>query len=198
MGDPLLRDGAPDRDVDEGRDGRGRHEHLVVDAQVHQDPVQVDLLLVSSPELRRGLHAGDGQHRHVVQLGVVQPVDEVQSARPRRGHAHAELPRRLGIAGGHEGRRFLVVDQEEADPILVAPEPLHDPVDAVAGEPEHGVHPPVDQPLHHQFGCDLRHRAHPSCLRRQNAAPAASAVTPASFTNVLRGRPLAPSGRSSV
>jgi hypothetical protein len=52
-----------------------------------------------------------------------------------------------------------MVDEHEPDPVGVAAQALHDPVDAVAGEAEHGVHPPVGQPLDQQLGCDLLHRS---------------------------------------
>jgi SAM-dependent methyltransferase len=49
------------------------------------------------------------------------------------------------------------MDQHEADLVLMAAQSLHDPVDAVAREAEHGVHTPVDQPFHQQIGRDLLH-----------------------------------------
>ena len=50
-----------------------------------------------------------------------------------------------------------MVDQDELHPVRVPPQPLHDPVDAVAGQAEDRVDPPVGQPLDQQLGCDLRH-----------------------------------------
>jgi hypothetical protein len=37
--------------------------------------------------------------------------------------------------------------QHELDPVLVAPEALHNAVDAVPREAENGVHAPVGEPL---------------------------------------------------
>jgi len=48
---------------------------------------------------------------------------------------------------GHERGGFLVVDEHEADLVLIPPQGLHDPVDAVPGQPEDGVNAPVSQPL---------------------------------------------------
>ncbi len=47
----------------------------------------------------------------------------------------------------------LVVDQHKVDLVGLAPQALHDPVDAVPGQPEDGVHPPRDEPL--DQGLDL-------------------------------------------
>jgi hypothetical protein len=73
------------------------------------------------------------------------------------GQADPDLAGRLGVAGGHERGRLLVVDEHEPDLVLVAAQALHDPVDAVPGQPEHGVHAPVGQPLDEQLGRDLVH-----------------------------------------
>ena len=50
------------------------------------------------------------------------------------------------------------------------PQPLHDPVDAVAGQPEDRVDLPVDQPFRERVGCDLCHR----CLRSRFRGPLSS------------------------
>jgi hypothetical protein len=117
----------------------------------------VDLLLVAGAEHGCLLHAGDGQHRGMVELGVVQAVEQVQAAGPGGGQADPDPAGRLGVAGGHERGRLLVVDEHEPDLVLVAPQPLHDPVDPVPGQPEDGVHAPLGQPLDQQFGRDLVH-----------------------------------------
>lgn len=43
--------------------------------------------------------------------------------------------------------------------IPMAAQPLHDPVDAVTGQPEHRVHPPVDQSFDQGLRCDTYHAA---------------------------------------
>jgi hypothetical protein len=40
-------------------------------------------------------------------------------------------------------RGLLVTDQDEPYPVLLPAQALHDPVDAVAGQAEHGVDAPV-------------------------------------------------------
>jgi hypothetical protein len=131
--DALACVGGADRDVDQaGQLGRVDH-HLVVDRHVLVEPVEVHLLLVPRAEHAGLLHPGDRQYRRVVQLRVVEPVGEVDAARPGRGQAHTDAAGRLGVGGRHERRGLLVVHEDEPHPVGVAAQPLHDPVDAVPG-----------------------------------------------------------------
>jgi hypothetical protein len=131
----------------------------VVVGDVLQDAVEVDLLLEERAEERGALHAGDGEHRDMVELGVVEPVDQVEPTRPRGRQTHTEPAGGLGVAARHEGGGLFVLDEHEADAVLVPTQPFHDPVDAVPRQPEHGIHAPVDEPLDEQFGRDLLHVA---------------------------------------
>src|SRR5439155_25821881 len=79
----------------------------------------------------------------------------------------------------HDRRRLLMVHQDEPDPVVVAAEALHDAVDAIAGEPEHGVNAPVDQPFHHQLRRDLAHTDHALFVERRRHASAPAPATPA-------------------
>ena len=133
----------------------GTVDHLVVLGDIHEQLVEWHLLLVAGAQHLGLLHPGDGQHRRVVELGVVQTVQQMDRAGPRCGQAHPEPPGRLGVGGRHEGGGFFVLHEHEADPVLVAPKPFHDPVDAVPGQPEDRVHAPVGQPLDERFGRDL-------------------------------------------
>ena len=81
----------------------------------------------------------------------------MQSAGAGRGQADAEAPGCLGVAAGHEGGRLLVVDEDETDPGMVAAQGLHDPVDAIAGQPEDHVDIPVHQCLDQNVRGCLRH-----------------------------------------
>jgi hypothetical protein len=157
VADRAAGQAGPHGPVNQGRDRARDREHHVAVGQVHEHPVQVDLLLVAGAEHGRLLHAGDRQHRGVVQLGVVQAVEQVEAAGAGGGQADPDPAGRLGVAGGHERGRLLVVDEYEPDLVLVAAQPLHDPVDPVAGQAEHGVHTPLGQPLDQQFGRDLVH-----------------------------------------
>ncbi len=111
-----------------------------------------------------------GQDRDVVELGVVQAVQEMDGAWPRCGQAHAEPTGRLGITGGHEGGGLLVMDEDEADPVLVASEPFHDAVDAVAGQAEDGVDTPVRQSLDEHLRRNCGHVASDSAPRDEKSS----------------------------
>jgi hypothetical protein len=50
-----------------------------------------------------------------------------------------------------------VVDEDEAHAVLVAPQSLHDAVDAIAGKSEDGVDPPIGKAFNKYFGRDLAH-----------------------------------------
>ena len=111
----------------------GDMDHLVVLGHVHEQLLQMDLLLVAGAQHLGLLGPSDGQHRDVVELGVVEAVQQVDGPRTRCGQADAEPARRLGVARGHKGGRLFVLDQYELHALLIAPQTLHDPVDAVAG-----------------------------------------------------------------
>ncbi len=163
--------GRPDRVVHHGRQLRRVVDHLVVLGDVGVELVQVDLLLVPGAQHRGLLHAGDGEHRHVVELGVVEAVQQVDTARPGRRQAHADLAGRLGVRGRHERRRFLVVHQHEPDPVLVPAQALHEPVDAISRQAEHGVHAPVRQALDECLRCDLTHDGPPVSVASRLCMP---------------------------
>ena len=80
----LLADRDPDRPVDQvGQLLRHRAHLHVVAADVLEQAEQIDLLLVRAAHRRALGLADDGDHRHVVELGVVQPVEQVHRARAR-------------------------------------------------------------------------------------------------------------------
>jgi hypothetical protein len=155
----AARVGVANGQVHHRRNLRRVVDHLVVCRDVLVQLVHRDFLLVPGAEDRGLLRAGDGQHRHVVELGVVQAVQQVDPARPGGGQAHAELTGGLGVRGGHECGGLLVVDEDEPDLVLVPPQALHDPVDAVAGNPEHGIDAPFGQPPDQCLRNDLSHCA---------------------------------------
>ena len=154
---PAPGVGGAYRDVHHRGQLRRVVDHLVVDGDVGVELVEVHFLLIAGAQHRGFLHAGDREHRHVIELGVVEAVEQVDAAGAGRGQADADLPGRLGVGGRHERGGLLVVDQHELHPVLMAAEALHDPVDAVARDPEDGVHAPVCEPLDQSLGCDLCH-----------------------------------------
>ena len=88
-----------------------------------------------------------------------------------------------------------MMDEHEPDPVLVAPEPFHDAVDAVAGQAEDGVDAPVRQSLDEHFRRDCR-----SCrlrFRTKIDETGSFPATPARAPGNRRGRQFSP-GRLRV
>ena len=102
--------------VDVGRP----HDALVVDGHVHEQLVEVHVLLVvRADQVVEGV-PGDRQHRLAVALGVVQAVEQVDAAGAGGRQADAEPAGVLGVAAGGEGGRLLVPHLDELDLVLAA------------------------------------------------------------------------------
>ena len=111
----AARDRQADRAVDHVRQLRRMADLLHIFGDVGEHPVEVELLLVARAADGRSGLAADGEHRHVVELGVVEPGDEVGRARAAGREAHAELAGELGVRHRHERRHLLVPRLDEVD-----------------------------------------------------------------------------------
>ena len=99
----------PDRPVDQVGQLLGHRAHLhVVAADVLEQAEQVDLLLVGAAHRRALGLPDDRHHRHVVELGVVQAVEQVYRTRAAGGRAHRDLAGELGVAHRLERGHLLV------------------------------------------------------------------------------------------
>lgn len=96
---------------------------------------------------------GQRQHRLAVELGIVQPIEQMQSAGSRGGQAYAELARELGIAARHERRCFFVPDLNEANLVLALPQRFHEPVDAISRKPKNDLYSPILDGIQEHFRC---------------------------------------------
>ncbi|EHK75787.1 phospholipase [Sinorhizobium meliloti CCNWSX0020] len=131
--------------------------HLrVVDGDVFEDAGEIDVLLGECLDQVMILHAGDREHRHLVQLRIVEAGQQICAARARCGEADAESAGEFGIGACHEGGRLLVAHGNEPDAILPPPERLHDAVDAVSGQAEDDVDLPFDKRVDEDVG-SVRH-----------------------------------------
>src|SRR5690606_35527062 len=108
---------------------------------------EVDRVLEAAAERERGGLPGDGDHRLVVQLGDVEAVQEMDRARPRRRHAHADLARELRVRASHERRHLLVPDLDEVHPVAGRIQRAEEAVDAVTRVTVDPADPPVVQAL---------------------------------------------------
>ena len=61
-----------------------------------------------------------------LEVRVVETVQQMDCARPRRADADAEAPRVFGKPESHEGLSFLVLDADIPDPVLPFPQRFDD------------------------------------------------------------------------
>src|SRR5437764_11660826 len=176
--DVALREGDAMRAVDGVTNLRGVAGHLhVLRRDVLEQGDEVDLLLVVAAESHARLLPDDCHHRLMVELCVVEPVQEMDRARARRGEAHADLARPLRVCARHERRHLLVTHLHELQLVLVALERADDRVDPVARitvDPPHAV---LGEPFEEKVSSQLSHRvlltaSDPPQTRRQAASSA--------------------------
>src|SRR4051794_14867162 len=91
-------------------------------------------------------------------------------ARPGGCDTNSQFSCEFRVSACHEGGSFLMPCLDESDLVLFLPQRLHDPVDAVARDPEDRVNAPVDQSVNHDFACRLCHSPESPQLR-QPAGP---------------------------
>ena len=155
------------RPVDEVPYLVGGRDHVdVLVRDVLEQRQQVDLLLIVAAERRASLLADDGDHRLVVELGVVEAVEQVDRARPRRGEADADLPGELRVAACHEGGHLLVAGLNELDSILCPRECADDAVDPVPRVAVDTANAPFVEAPDQEVGDELSHRLPRSRRRR--------------------------------
>ena len=82
-------------------------------------------------------------HRLVVHLGVVEPGQEMDCARARRGQTDTGgvVIGELGEAAGHEPGHLLVTRLDELETVSGTVEGSEDAIDAITGVSEDGVNP---------------------------------------------------------
>ena len=167
--------------------GVGRaHDAAVIDAHVHEQLVELDILLGVGVQQIMVLKARDGDDGLAVELSVVKTVEEVDAAGTRGGDAGAEPSRPLGVGASHEGGGLLVAHLDEADLLLLLPQRLDDAVDAVAGDAENRVDAPVDQGVNQNVRRRGRHKGSPPRVSRK--ALANSGLARSLFARIQRGK----------
>ncbi len=124
---------------------------------VLEETVQVDLLLVGAADGAPGGLADDRHHRHVVELGVVEAVEQMDRARTSGGHAHPGPVAEHGPADRFEGGHLLVPALDEPRPVLDLGQLSDQPVDAVPGVAEDLGDAPLGQSAQQMVGDVPRH-----------------------------------------
>src|SRR5690606_1223666 len=112
---------------------------------------EVYFLLIIAAQCTAGLLAHDGHHRLMVELGVIQPVQQMDRTGPGRGHAYAHLAGELGMGARHESRRFFVARLDELQ-FVGAAKRADQAIDAVARISVHATDAPLRQPREYEIG----------------------------------------------
>ncbi len=153
------------RGGERGADGVVEHERQllggvhgldVLAAHVLEQRREVDLLEVAAAE--RGGHdlPDDRDDGLAVELGVVEPGQEVDRPGALGREADADPAAVLRVPGRHERGHLLVPRGHELDGPRRTVERREERVDPVAGEAEHALDPPLREPCHDP----VRHRRH--------------------------------------
>jgi len=126
----------------------GHHARLdEVRCDVLVQRVRVDLLLERRPQPDALLLTEDRHHRLVVELGVVEPVEQVDRAPARGGHRAPDLAGELGVGGRHERRHLLVAGLDQLRVPIGAVQRSEHRVDPIAGIAVDAVDAPLTQAL---------------------------------------------------
>jgi hypothetical protein len=139
-------DRAAERAVDRVPHLRGVHQrHDVLARDVLEQVLQIDFLLILAADRRRRRLPRDREHRDVIVLRIVQPVQQMDRSRPRRSEAHARLAGELRVRARHERRLLFVANLDKLDLVFRAIDRGDDPVDPVARVTEDAPHAPCVQ-----------------------------------------------------
>jgi hypothetical protein len=165
----------------------GHHVHVLV-RHVLEQRDQVHFLLVVAADRHARRLADDGHYRLVVQLGVVEPVQQMDRPRARGRETYPDFAGELRVRAGHEGRAFLVPHLDEFDQLRMAVQRAHDAVDAVAGITVDSLHAPPGEAVDHEIA-DFVHKCSGSfsgCLQGPEAIYMPRVAAPA-FVHAASG-----------
>jgi hypothetical protein len=132
-GDAALLDGLADRDLEQAGHLDRVRDVLDVDGALAEELLRVGLLEVPGADLRRRDVRGDREDGHAGAVRVVEPVDEVQVARPAAARADREVPGEVGFGRRGERGRLLVTDVLPADRAVLA-DGVGEAVEGVPGQ----------------------------------------------------------------
>ncbi len=204
IGDDDAGDGAP-RLGDAHRTVHGMtqlrrrrdHRHVLV-GHVLEQRDQVHLLLIMPAERRSRLLAHDRHDRRVIELGVVQPVQQVDGPGAGGRQAQPHLTRELGMGAGHEGGHLLMPRLDEVDVLAGPVDGADDAVDAVARIAIDALEPPLVEPLQQKIADALAHDHPPVLPHRMMPIRCATDASGASSTNSGRRRLACGSGFGEI
>ncbi len=176
MADGAMRQGIAAGEIDDVLDMLRRHEPLVVGGHILKEVILVDVLQVMRADQVVIGHPGDRQHRGAVDLRIVKPVEQVHRAGGRGRENDTEPAGEFGVAASSQCRRFLVPAVDKADAVLGSAQGFDKAVDAVAGQSENGVDPPLGKDRDDVVANRLRHNYLHALWRRTHIFDAIAKV----------------------
>ena len=93
----------------------------------------------------------------MIELGVIEAVEKMNGAGPRRREADARLAGELGVGARHESGHLLVPHLHVVDLVGERGERDVDAVDPVAGVPVNPLHAPLHEPLDEKVTDGIAH-----------------------------------------
>src|SRR5438045_9668902 len=106
------------------------------------------------------LQSADRQPRPGVELGIVETIEQMDTAGRRRGETASQLSCEFGVATCHESSSLFVPHLNKSNLVLVGSKRLHDAVDTIPREPKNNLNAPINQRFDEHIGCS--HNTPPS------------------------------------
>ena len=160
MGNAVISHSSSTSQVGDVLYVRGTHDSLIENSNIREKFVEGYILLrVGSDEIVE-LQSSDRQHRLGVELGIVETIQQMDTAGTRRGETDSQLSCEFGIATCHESSSLFVPHLNKSNLVLVSSKRLHDAVDAVPRKPKNDLNAPINQRFDEHIGCS--HNTPPS------------------------------------
>ena len=80
----------------------GSHHPLVEDTCIDEELIELHILLRERPDQIVIMQASESKHRLAIELGIVQPIEEMDAAGSRCGQTHTKSARVFCIGARHE------------------------------------------------------------------------------------------------
>lgn len=136
----------------------------MLERQVRENPVQVHVLLGEGVNQIMEVVTRDREHRRSIHLGIVEPVEQMESAGAGCAETDPQLAGVLGVSACHKGGGFFMAHLDEPNLLLTLAQGFHDPVDAIAGQTKDDLYTPIVKGIDQNLcGC-LCHQIFLLCL----------------------------------
>src|SRR5262249_39624193 len=137
--------GGAARQLDDILNMRRSHDPAVVDADVHEQFIELDVLLGMGMQEVVELQTRDREHRLTIELGIVEAVQQMNAAGTRSRNANPELSSPFRVSARHEGGGFLMSHLYKTNLFLLFAKRLDHTVNAISWDPEDHIDTPVNQ-----------------------------------------------------